>query len=208
MELFSKKPKVLVAILHQGYIRPELCSMVGIMKGDPRAEVSVLYSNQKPSENNRNFTSHLALEKGFDYFITIDHDVVPLKNPIDLVLLKLDVVGFAVPQWNMSDPKFPIYLVGMDRVPDGYKEHKNKEGLQEVDAVGTGCLVLSRKVVEAVKAPFVRKWNEEGMAITGLDFYFCEKAKELGFKIYCHYDYLANHFKEIGLLEVLDFKNG
>src|SRR3990167_4431146 len=130
MALFSK-PKVFIAILHQGYIRPELASMVGIMKGDMRAEVSVLYSNQKPSENNRNFTAKLALEKGFDYFITIDHDVVPLKNPIDLVLMRLDVVGFAYPQWNMSDPKFPIYFVGMDKAPDGYKQHKIKEGLQE-----------------------------------------------------------------------------
>lgn len=207
MALFLRnKPKVLVAILHQGWIRPELSSMVEIIKADNRSKVLVLYSNQKPSENNRNMTSKMALEQGFDYFITIDHDIVPLKNPIDLVMLKLDVIGFACPQWNAID-KFPIYFVGMDRVPDGYKEHKNKNGLQEVDAVGSGCLVLSRKVLEAVKAPFVRKWNEDGMAITGLDFYFCEKAKELGFKIYCHYDYVADHFKELSLLSVLNFKN-
>jgi GT2 family glycosyltransferase len=174
------------------------------MKSDQRAKVDVLYSNMKPSETNRNSTCQLALDKGYDYFITIDHDVVPTKNPIDLVMLKLDVVGFACPQWNLSDKKFPIYLVAMDKVPDGYKEHKQKQGLQEVDAIGSGCLCLSSKVLKAIKAPFVRKWDDNGIAITGLDFYFCEKAKELGFKVYCHYDYLADHFKEISLLSALN----
>jgi len=196
--------KILVVILHQGYIKPELASWIGTMKSDKRAKVDVAYSDKKPSENNRNFTCKLAIEKGYDYFITIDHDIVPTKNPIDLAMLNLDVVGFACPQWNMSDPNFPIYFVGMDKVVDGYKEHKTKEGLQEVDAVGSGCLCLSNKVLKAVKAPFVRKWDERGMAITGLDFYFCEKAKEKGFKVHCHYGYIADHFKEVSLLSVLN----
>jgi hypothetical protein len=204
MESQIFKPKVLVAIIHQGYIKTELASLISTIKGDTRANVDVIYSNQKPSENNRNSTCQIALAKGYDYFITIDHDIVPLKNPIDLVFLKLDVVGFACPQYNMSDPKFPIYLVGMDRVADGYKEHKNKNGLQEVDAVGSGCLCLSKKVLEAIKAPFVRKWNDDGIATTGLDFYFCEKAIEKNFKVYCHYDYLADHFKEVSLLSMLN----
>lgn len=203
MESQTSKPRILVAILHQGYIRPELASLVGIMKGDSRAVVDVIYSNQKPSENNRNLTCQLALDKGYDYFITIDHDIVPLKTPIDLVFMGLDVVGFACPQYNMSDPKFPIYLVGMDKVVDGYKEHKNRQGLQQVDAVGSGCLCLSHRVLQAIKAPFVRKWKDDGIAETGLDFYFCEKAIAKGFKVYCHYDYLADHMKEVSLLSIL-----
>jgi GT2 family glycosyltransferase len=203
MESQTYKPKVMVAILHQGYIRPELASLVGIMKSDSRATVEVAYSDKRPSENNRNFTCQVALNEGYDYFITIDHDIVPTKNPIDLALLGLDVVGFACPQWNMTDPSFPIYLVGMDKVDGGYEEHKDKNGLQEVDAVGSGCLCINTKVLKEIKAPFVRKWDENGMSIVGLDFYFCEKAKEKGFKIYCHYDYLADHFKEVSLLSVL-----
>src|SRR3990167_1007869 len=116
----NSKPKVLVAILHQGWVRPELSSWVGIMKADTRVDVKVCYSDQKPSENNRNNVVRLALDGGYDYLISIDHDNPPLKNPIDLVMLGLDVVGFAVPQWNMSDPEFPIYFVAMDKVENGY----------------------------------------------------------------------------------------
>ena len=190
----------------QGYIRPELAEAEMRMRLDPRVQTTVKHLNMKPSENARNYSVKLALDGGFDYFLTVDHDIVPLKNPIDLVMLNLDVVGLACPQWNMSDPSYPLYFVGMDRNAEGYTEHKDKIGLQEVDAVGSGCLLMSRKVLEAVKEPFLRKW-EDGMAITGLDFYFCEKARALGFKVYCHYDYLAQHWKEVNLLDVLNFKN-
>jgi len=38
--------------------------------------------------------------------------------------------------------------------------------------------------------------------VKGYDFYFCEKAKKEGFKIYAHYDYLAEHYKEVPLLKL------
>lgn len=196
--------KVLVTVLNQGWIRPELSVALQNIAKDPRVETTIMHTNIRPSESNRNFTCKTMLEEGYDYLLTIDHDNVPLKNPIDLILLGKDVIGMPYPAWNMSDPNFPIYLVAMDRVEGGYKEHKDKNGLQEVDAVGSGCMIISRKVLEKVKEPFLRKWKD-GFAVTGLDFYFCEKAKEKGFKIYCHYDYLVDHFKEISLIDVLKF---
>lgn len=207
MELPSaKKPRVLVTVLDQGWIRPELGAVLHLMANDQRVETTVRSCSLRPAERNRNQTARLCLEGGYDYLLTIDHDVVPKCNPLDLVPLDLDAVCLAVPQWNMSDPKFPIYFVAMDRVPEGYREHKTKDGLQEVDAVGTGCLLVSRRVLERVKAPFVRQWDEDGFDTRGLDFFFSEKAKMEGFKLYCHYGYVADHFKEVSLLDVLSFK--
>lgn len=205
MEQLSKQ-KLLVTILNQGYLRPELADVQAQLLSDDRVETTVVHVNMRPSENARNASVKKMLDEGYDYLLTIDHDTVPLKNPINLIGLGLDVVGFAVPQWNISDPAYPIYFVGMDRVENGYNEHKEKDGLQEVDAVGSGCLLMSRKVLESVKEPFLRKW-EDGFAVTGLDFYFCEKAKELGFKVHCHYDFVADHIKELSLLNILKFKN-
>ncbi len=202
----EQRSKLLVTILNQGYIRPELSDVQTLLLKDERVDTSVRHINMRPSENARNTSVKMMLDEGFDYLLTIDHDTVPLKNPIDLIELGLDVVGFAVPQWNMSDPNYPIYFVGMDRVENGYNEHKDKDGLQEVDAVGSGCLLMSHKVLGSVVDPFARKW-EDGFAVTGLDFFFCEKAKEQGFKVYCHYDYIADHIKELSLLNVLKFKN-
>lgn len=200
------KKKVLVTILDQGWIRPELGVIAGMMQRDQRYDVTVQSCGLKPSERNRNVATLKMLQEGYDYLLTIDHDVVPLCNPLDLVELDLDVVCLAVPQWNMTDPKFPIYFVAMDKAPGGYTEHKKKEGLQEIDAAGSGCLLIARRVLEKVKAPFMRQWDENGIDTLGLDFSFSEKAKAQGFKVWCHYDFVANHFKEIGLLDVLNFK--
>ncbi|MFA5185355.1 MAG: hypothetical protein WC551_02620 [Patescibacteria group bacterium] len=192
--------KVLIAVLHQGLVRPELFGVLLSATIDKRFQTSIRFYDLKPSENNRNQTVKDALDEGFDYLISIDHDVVPMGKILDLVDLDKDVVGCACPQWNMSDPHFPIYFVGMDRVEGGYKEHKDRNGLQEVDAVGSGAICMSRKVLEAVKEPFCRKWKD-GFAVTGLDFYFCEKAKEQGFKVFCHYGIPASHFKDINLMD-------
>ena len=202
-----RTPKVLVTILHQGYIRPELGVLAAKMREDKRVELDVLFLNRRPAEDARNGSVSNMLNGGYDYLITIDHDIVPIQNPLDLVFLNLDVVGCACPQLNMSCPEYPIYLVGMDIAEGGYKEHKDKKGLQKVDAVGSGCLVMSRKVLEAIKAPFMREWDENGMSKSGLDFFFCRKAKEKGFDVYCNYDYLCDHFKEVSLLSMLEFKH-
>jgi len=56
-----------------------------------------------------------------------------------------------------------------------------------VEAIGTGCLLIKRHVFEKVKVPwFEYQWNgdPDGKMITE-DLVFCEKAKKLGFKIYC-----------------------
>lgn len=203
----SSKPRVLVSVLHQGWVRPELTKYIVNLSKDPRVHYEIMMTNLKPSENNRNNAVRAALTGGYDYLFTIDHDIVPLRDMGDLVLLDLDVVGMACPQWNMSDPSFPVFFVGMDKVEGGYQEHKDRNGLQEVDAVGSGALLIARRVLEKVKEPFVRKW-EKGFAVVGLDFYFSEKAKKQGFKVYCHYDYITDHIKEISLLDVLNFKNG
>ena len=99
------KPKVLLAILHQGWIRPELSNAIIKIISDNRVELTVIYTDLKPSENNRNFTCKKVLDESFDWLLTIDHDTVPLKNPIDLIFLGKDIIGFAYPQWNIADPK-------------------------------------------------------------------------------------------------------
>ena len=205
MQQPSSKKRILVGVLHQGWIRPEMYKTLFEMQTDKRFDVTIYFSNIRPSENNRNFLVQKALEEGYDYLLNIDHDIVPLKKLLDLVGLKKDVIGGAFPAWNTVDPNYPLYFIAMDRAEDGYREHKEKVGLQEVDAVGSGGMLLSRAVMEAVKEPFLRKWKD-GFAITGLDFFFCEKAKDLGFKVFCHYDYPCSHYKDLDLLQVLKFK--
>ena len=198
------KPSVLCAALNEGSIRAEVSNCISRMTHDERVELKVYYPNDRPIAHNRNKIVKKFLEGTEDYLLMIDDDNPPLKNPLDLIQLDKDVIACPTPQWNDCD-KFPIYWVSMDKVEDGYIEHKEKKGLQEVDAVGTGCILISRRVLEKVKKPFERKYDSNGLQELGLDFSFCEKAKEQGFKIWSHYDYPCSHFKELNLIEVLKF---
>jgi hypothetical protein len=67
-----------------------------------------------------------------------------------------------------------------------------KSGLFEVDAVGTGGMLVHRRVFDAMPDP----WFEEGKLgpeHLGEDLWFCKKAKELGFKIYVDCDNPMGH---------------
>lgn len=198
------KPKLLVTILNQGWIRPELADAQVQMLSDARADTTVVHMNMRPSENARNQSVKDMLDGGYDYLLTIDHDTCPQRNPLDLIELDLDVVGFAyLGARRNANNLLEVAFLGMDKQENGeYLDHKDTNGLQEVDAVGSGCLLMSRKVLESVSEPFVRKWKD-GFAVTGLDFYFCEKAKEKGFKVYCHYGYIASHYHEVDLLDFI-----
>jgi len=87
---------------------------------------------------------------------------------------------------------------------DAYREHQEKRGLQKVDAVGTGCFLVHKRVFnkEMQKAPFQRQYHEDGRVNKGNDISFCERARKQGFKIFAHYDYPCMHFNELELNEV------
>lgn len=143
---------------------------------------------------------------GEDYWLTIDTDNPPTNNPLDLVEFDCDIIGCPTPVWhNAVKGDRPWYFNALDKKKDGYKPHMECDGLQEVDAVGSGCLLISRRVLMALKdqKPFFRKWNEDGTVEMSGDYSFCEKAKQAGFKIWTHYNYICQHFNELELGEVI-----
>ena len=91
------------------------------------------------------------------------------------------------------------------RMPDGYftpLEIEKKNGLVEVDGTGTGCMIMSRRVLEAIKYPFRNEYDADGIKKMGLDFNFCVRAKQKGFKTYTHLDYFCSHHMTVDLKEI------
>jgi GT2 family glycosyltransferase len=190
---------VLVAVLTLGNCRTEVASALLKLQKDGRHNVDIGFFTDVPGESNRNRICKKVVEEGYDYVLMIDNDNPPISNPLDLIDLRKDVIALPTPTAKNGEL---IWVVGKE-FDDGikcYLLNNKQEGLEEVDAVGSGCLLLSRKVLEEVKAPFMREWNDDGVAVTGQDFAFCKRAKKAGFKIYAHWDYVCSHFKEIDLL--------
>jgi len=192
--------KIYLAIPNEGWMRSELAIKLPRWIKESTHSVYFESSNEKPIEHNRNSIVQRFLKSDCDYLLQIDSDVVPPLNPILLADLKLDVVS--APCWIYQHKLF-LNVYKHDE-SDGYLvplDPKTHKSVVEVDATGSGILMISRRVLEALKAPFARKFDENGLEILGQDLYFCEKAKDAGFKIHTHFSYISKHYKTINLGE-------
>ncbi len=176
---------------------------------DGRYRLDISLPTDVPLENNQHHIIKDFLKSDADYWLSIDADNPPMRNPLDLIILDKDIIGCPYPIWHYTEkPKErPMYLSAYDYAADedGYKEHEPKDGLQRVDAIAGGCMLIARRVFEhpdMQKGAFTRKLYPDGRVNKGNDLSFCERAREAGFEIWTHYDYPAMHFNELELTEV------
>ena len=193
--------RIYIAVLNQGAIRPELANLLIHLTHDPRYQIKITYPSASPTTNNRNQIAKQFLEGDWDYLLMLDADTVPHANPLDLVSEEKDIIGYPYPQWNEGD----VYWVAMDKDGGGYKPipPERRHGLQQVDAIGTGCILIRGNVLETLRAPFNDKRAEDGTLNLSEDFYFCQKAKDTGFEVWCDWRVPCSHWKTLDLIEII-----
>mgnify|MGYP003145652244 CR=1 FL=1 len=208
-ELNSKG--VYVAILNQGNVRVELAGLATEMTHQRKYRLHLSYPSAKPISNNRNEIVQDFLSKPeYDYLMMIDSDIIPPLNILDLVDHQKPIMGcvcFAymddgiiplilkeIPEEERKDPRKPYKVMDLE----------GDEGVAEVDAIGTGLIVIRRDVLEALEneQPFCNRYDEKGLKTLGLDLSFCQKAKAKGFQIFAHLDYICSHWVKINLKDV------
>lgn len=206
----NMKKKILVSVPNTGNIHKLVSLTTNKLLTDKRYKCNIIYPTHNPYENNLHHILNDFMKGDYDFWLNIDSDNPPENNPLDLITYDLDVVGLPTPVWHFTGKtkgERPVYENVYKYVPEkgAYAEWPDKIGLQKVDAVGTGCVLYSRRVFENPemrKAPFQRKWNEDGTVERGNDIAFCERAIKQGFLIFAHYDYRCRHFNELELHEV------
>ena len=207
---------ILISFPNQHWLHKHVVHKMLLLLTDGRHKVNIIMPSYKPYVNNLHHILNDFMAGEYDFWLNIDADNPPIQNPLDLIQLDRDIIGFPTPIWHYvggGKGERPVYWNAYDYVEDSgmYKEHQEKDGLQRVDAVGTGCLLIARRVFEKPemrKAPFMREWNEDGTVEKGNDIKFCEIAQKNGYEIYCHYDYPCDHFSELSLSETVGaFRN-
>lgn len=196
-----ENPSVFISVLNQGQIRPELANMLLVMSRSG-LKIHVEYPNAKPEQTNRNDIIKRFLKTDYTHLLMLDSDIVPKKNPLEMIKCGKPIINVAAPQWHEDD----LYFVAMDKVEDGWKQLPidRRRSLQEVDATGNASMIIQRKVLENVEPPwFEFGWDSYGRHSEGMEFRFCDKARRAGYSIWVHFDYLASHFKELDLVKVL-----
>lgn len=74
-----------------------------------------------------------------------------------------------------------------------------EQGLVRAAAVGDGCLLIRRRVIEGLTDP----WWEYGETFTDVcdhDVVFCRKVTEAGFGLYCDLDLLIGHMTPVTVM--------
>jgi len=199
----TMKSSILVAITHTGTVVTGLESKLSkwIYESDYSAELH--FSNINPTYSNRNTVVKYFLENTeHTHLLFIDSDNTPFDNPLPMVDLDLDVVGGVYPMWRIDHFEW----LAMNRLPDGHYKTipgDNRKGVVEVDGLGAGCMMIKREVLESLEAPFADKIRPDGRREIGHDYYFCERAKEKGYKVWANWNVLCDHVKQVPLMTIV-----
>ena len=147
--------KILITVPCLHWIHKHVAHRLLLLQCDNRHKLTISMPSHKPYENNLHHIVNDFMAGGYDFWLNIDSDNPPTKNPLDLVELDKDIIGLPTPIWhyegiNQKKGERPVYWNGYDydEKTGAYREHLPREGLQKVDAVGTGCILIARRVFE------------------------------------------------------------
>lgn len=191
------KKKIYIGIPNKGNISTELVANLIRWSHNIDYEIQIhcpigLY----PLDNARNTVVKNFLKTDCDYLWWIDDDIVPPFNALDrLIQADKDVISavcFSMRQHNNEYFPYPVTL----RLNENEEyEIYYGDGIEEVDAVGGACVLVKRKVYEAIERPYEFRYNNDGTLALTCDFYIWQKVKDIGFKLYVDFNVLCDHKK-------------
>lgn len=173
-----------------------------------RYEFQLFFPSGRPIPNNRNRIVKKFLEGDWDYLFMLDDDTFPIKNPFSMLEHDKDVVAGCYPGADSRGVHFHVYdIKSEDPYSFKFVDPDRRDGLQKVDAIATGCMLIKRNVLENMRKkkliPFEDSFDSDGILLNNEDMAFCIKCRKLGIPVYADWNVLCDHIKEISLLEVI-----
>lgn len=188
-----------------------------------------------PVEYARNVLCGAFLRSDCEKLFFIDEDMIPEASVVRLLHSDADIAAARMYKFDHPNPlegkTVGLGLCAMTRKANGMYQPKTPElgesAIQECDAVGTGCTVIQRHVIEDRRlwtdnvyttadgviidgnvppetgdyAPAIFRYQRgpSGVGIMGEDVDFCERAKALGYSIAVDLNAICGHFKSINV---------
>lgn len=154
--------------------------------------VMTVVSSAVISEN-RNHITKVMLDQKADYVLYLDDDHILPSNVVQrLLAADKDVISA---HYIRRQPPFNPVLMEHE-LPDRSHTWKlldpKESGIVSVAAVGAGCLLIKRKVIEALEPPY---WTlgQINPASWGDDLDFCSRVRKAGFEVHCDLDNPIGH---------------
>jgi len=190
---WENKPKLIIAIPHTGHV-----TMAWALAFRQLDHPPALYCLNRgiPLDIARNELASEVFKHDAEWLFFLDSDIIPPRDAIiKLMSHNLDIVGGLY--YKRMPPVHPaMWRLAPKPRPEGKYipiMHFQKGQLIECDVIGMGCTLIHRRVLERLEQPYFKWtqwWKRDGVSE---DFYFCEKAKEAGFRIYCDTSIICRH---------------
>lgn len=120
------------------------------------------------------------------WLLMIDDDQAPTCNPLDYIGQDPDVLGFCYPTIRVNNPNPILWLPCLP---------EETAAPVRAEVVGGGCLLIARRVLEAVRPAFVNEFSDNGLLRHSEDVTFCRRAWAAGFIVWCVLDRPVMHWK-------------
>lgn len=143
---------------------------------------------------NRNRLTAQALKLGAEWIWYVDDDHRFAPDTLERLLAhNVSIVSGVYVKRGAPFTPLRYYQEDADgSITDAYFAQQDT-GLKSVAAVGAGCLLVRRAVLDAIGPPH---WQPGRSAIgdtLGEDVEFCRRVREKGFKIWCDFDTPVGH---------------
>ncbi len=138
---------------------------------------------------NREALVKRAIEGGFSHILFIDSDMFFDTGSAEQLLNRdKDIIGA---DYNYRE----LPLRGTLKELEGEEEPIN--GLKKCAGIATGFLMIKTSVFKKLKHPwFFYEMDENGLTVQGDDIWFCNRAREAGFDIWCDTTVNIKHIGE------------
>ena len=141
----------------------------------------------------------IFMKSDFSHIFWVDSDMkFPIDAPMRLLARNKDIVGANYRRRRFPNPNF----TGMNGKNGQYTEFQttdNSPAMEMCDVLPHGLVMVKRQVYEKIPQPhylqeFIQEYNLE----IGEDIFFCQKAKESGFEVWCDQE-LSRETAHIGI---------
>lgn len=150
------------------------------------------------------------LASSCEYLLSLDDDCIPHADIMGMVDHHVDVVASPMLINRPNDAPVPFFNIFiLDPAIDAHRVIPHpfaQTGLVTRPdlSVGSGCISIRRRVLEAIRPAFEHRWTADGTIQETEDLNFCRKARAAGFHIYADYDRPSDQVIPVAIHQLQD----
>ena len=177
---------VLISVPTRGLVTCQTASRLEAVRDRSPGMRPILYQPGAASvAYNRNLIVKWFLESDAEVLVMVDDDIVPPLDFLDALLPIPEGFGMVGIPYPIPDPKSGVPMHCVYELDDelGIRAADMEFGLNECDAIATGCVAIRREALEYLTSNCFRFDANPDSVIHGEDIIFCQDLREAGWKI-------------------------